>query len=209
MHDNYQKYRSKAKNAVKKEVESDILAANPDWKKIPKGEKAALMLQHSISQDSVRFKDIVSNIDFPDLDDEWDRKEILLFENEVMGRSLSGSLHEIFRSFFRGGPLVTPLSRVQSENDGARIKIEAIIKTKIKEFKIKNGKNIGKKFAKYLIEDINGDTCGLTLWADDYERYRAILKDGLPIKAICRVNTYLDQKDLALSNLERVYGREV
>jgi hypothetical protein len=60
-----------------------------------------------------------------------------------------------------------------------------------------------------LIEDINGDTCGLTLWADDYERYRAILKDGLPIKAICRVNNYLDQKDLALSNLERVYGREV
>ena len=62
---------------------------------------------------------------------------------------------------------------------------------------------------KYLIEDVNGDTCGLTLWADDYERYRGALKDGLPIKAICKVNSYLDQKDLALSNLERIYGRDV
>jgi len=209
MHDNYQKYRSKAKNAVKKEVESDILAANTGWKKIPKEERTALLLQYSIAQGSVRFKDIVSEIDFSNSEEEWDRKEILLYEREVMGRSLSGSLHEIFRSFFSGGPLITPLSNVQAQNDGARVKVEAIIKTKIKEFKIKNGKNVGKKFAKYLIEDINGDTCGLTLWADDYERYRAILKDGLPIKAICRVNNYLDQKDLALSNLERVYGREV
>jgi hypothetical protein len=105
--------------------------------------------------------------------------------------------------------LVTPLSQIDTLNSGSRIKIEAIIKTKIKEFKIKNGKNVGKKFAKYLVEDINGDTCGLTLWAEDYAKYRTMLKDGIPIKAICRVNTYLDQKDLALSSLERVYGREV
>ena len=105
--------------------------------------------------------------------------------------------------------MVTGLSDIDSLNSGARIRVEAIIKTKIKEFKIKNGKNIGKKFAKYLIEDINGDTCGLTLWAEDYMKYRTVLKDGIPIKAICRVNTYLDQKDLALSSLERVYGRDI
>ena len=105
--------------------------------------------------------------------------------------------------------MVTPLSQVANLNENTRIKVEAIIKTKIKEFSIKNGKNIGKKFAKYLIEDVNGDTCGLTLWADDYERYRTMLRDGLPIKAICKVNSYLDQKDLALSNLERIYGRDI
>ena len=126
-----------------------------------------------------------------------------------MGRSLSGNLHEVFRSFFTGGSMVTPLSQIPSLNEGTRIKVEAIIKTKIKEFKIKNGKNVGKKFAKYLIEDVNGNTCGLTLWADDYEKYRGSLKDGIPIKAICKVNSYLDQKDLALSRLERIYGREI
>ena len=118
-------------------------------------------------------------------------------------------MHEVFKSFFTGGSLVTPISQINALNSGTRIKIEAIIKTKIKEFKIKNGKNIGKKFAKYLVEDINGDTCGLTLWAEDYAKYRDLLKDGIPIKAICRVNTYLDQKDLALSSLERIYGREI
>ena len=105
--------------------------------------------------------------------------------------------------------MITPLSQVKFENNGARVKIEAIIKTKIKEFKIKNGKNVGRKFAKYLVEDVNGDTCGLTLWAEDYEKYKADLKDGLPIKAICKVNEYMEQKDLALSSLERVYGRKI
>lgn len=209
MHDNYQKYRSKAKSAIKKAVEADATAHNPDFKKLSKAKKTELTNLFSIDINSNRYNDIVSSLEFSVTEEEWDRKDILLFEREVLGRAISGSLHEVFRSFFSGGPMVTPLSQVSSLNDNARVKVEAIIKTKIKEFTIKNGKNIGKKFAKYLIEDVNGDTCGLTLWADDYERYRGALKDGLPIKAICKVNSYLDQKDLALSNLERIYGRDV
>ena len=209
MHDNYQKYRSKAKNAIKKAIESKIFAANPTMKKVPKDQRDVLFEKHSILKNSDEFRKIIDELEFGDSEEEWDRKNILLFEREVLGRSLSGNLHEVFKSFFTGGSLVTPLSQVSILNSGTRIKVEAIIKTKIKEFKIKNGKNIGKKFAKYLIEDINGDTCGLTLWAEDYEKYKSMLKDGLPIKAICKVNSYLDQKDLALSALERIYGREV
>jgi DNA polymerase-3 subunit alpha len=209
MHDNYQKYRSKAKTAIKKVVESKIFENNPTFKKIPKEQRAELYEKYAIPKDSDEFLEIVSALEFGVSEEDWDRKEILLSEREVLGRSLSGNLHEVFKSFFSGGTMVTKLSDIDSLNSGARIKVEVIIKTKIKEFKIKNGKNIGKKFAKYLIEDINGDTCGLTLWAEDYMRYRTILKDGIPIKAICRVNTYLDQKDLALSSLERVYGREL
>ena len=209
MHDNYQKYRSKARNAIRKSTEAIATIHNPAFKKLAKDEKAELMKTHAIDVSSDEFRNIISAIDFGSLDEEWDRKEILLSEREVLGRAVSGSLHEVFKSFFTGGSMVTPLSQVASLNENTRIKIEAIIKTKIKEFSIKNGKNIGKKFAKYLIEDVNGDTCGLTLWADDYERYRTMLRDGLPIKAICKVNSYLDQKDLALSNLERIYGRDI
>ena len=122
------------------------------------------MEAHAILASSVRFREIVGELEFSISEEEWDRKELLLNEREVLGRSISGSLHEVFKSFFTGGPMVTPLSRIQVSNDGERVRIEAIIKTKIKEFKIKNGKNVGKKFAKYLIEDINGDTCGLTLY---------------------------------------------
>jgi len=209
MHDNYQKYRSKARGAIKKATEAIAISHNAAFKELSKDDRAELMKEHAIDVSSNEFREIISEIDFGFPEEEWDRKEILLSEREVLGRSVSGSLHEVFKSFFTGGPMVTPLSQVASLNENTRIKVEAIIKTKIKEFSIKNGKNIGKKFAKYLIEDVNGDTCGLTLWADDYERYRTMLRDGLPIKAICKVNSYLDQKDLALSNLERIYGRDV
>jgi DNA polymerase-3 subunit alpha len=209
MHDNYQKYRSKARGVIKKATEAIAISHNAAFKDLAKDERAELMSEHAIDVSSDEFCEIISAIDFGTPEEEWDRKEILLSEREVLGRAVSGSLHEVFKSFFTGGSMVTPLSQVASLNENTRIKVEAIIKTKIKEFSIKNGKNIGKKFAKYLIEDVNGDTCGLTLWADDYERYRTMLRDGLPIKAICKVNSYLDQKDLALSNLERIYGRDI
>lgn len=209
MHENYQKYRSKAKNAIKKEVEKDILDAHPEIKKITKDVRDQFFDSFDIPADSVRFKEIISGLAHTPSEEEWDRKELLLFEREILGRSISGNLHEVFTSFFSGGPFVTPLKEVEDQNSGARVKIEAIIKTKIKEFKIKNGKNIGRKFAKYLVEDVNGDTCGLTLWADDYDKYKMVLKEGLPIKAICKVNEYMGQKDLALSSLERVYGRNI
>jgi DNA polymerase-3 subunit alpha len=141
--------------------------------------------------------------------DEWERKEILLSERAVLGRSISGNLHEVFSDFFSSGPNVLKFSRIPLMNKGDSVRVEAIIKTKIKEFKIKNGKNVGKKFAKYLIEDVTGQTCGMTVWADDYSRYRDILKDGSPLKAVCKVNEYMDKKDLALSHLERVYGSKI
>jgi|TARA_R110001583_G_scaffold16234_28_gene66393 DNA polymerase-3 subunit alpha len=145
----------------------------------------------------------------PEYNDEWSRKDILLYEKQVLGRSISGSLHEAFSAFFGNSYNKTPLSSVPMLESGSRVRVEAIINSKIKEFKIKNGKRAGRKFAKYLIEDSDGNTCGLTVWADDYERYKAVLKDGIPIKAICKVSEYLDQKDLALSTLERVYGRTI
>ena len=209
MHDNYQKYRSKAKTVIKRAIEKDILQDGIILKNESKERRAELMVQYAIPSNSERLLEIVDAIEFDSTEEEWDRKDILLLEREVLGRSISGNLHEVFSTFFSGGPMVTPLSKISDLNQNSRVKIEAIIKTKIKEFTIKNGKNVGKKFAKYLIEDVNGDTCGLTLWADDYERYRASLKDGLPIKAICKVNSYLDQKDLALSSLERIYGRGI
>lgn len=209
MHDNYQKYRSKSKNAIKKAVDKDILASMPGIKKLTKDLRDKYLDGFTIPVDSQRFSDIVSSLTFDKSEEEWDRKEILLFEREVLGRTISGNLHEVFAGFFTGGPFVTRLSQIPSENSGARVKIEVIIKTKIKEFSIKNGKNIGRKFAKYLVEDVHGDTCGLTLWADDYDKYKMALKDGIPIKAICKVNEYMDQKDLALSDLERIYGRKI
>ena len=151
----------------------------------------------------------IEDIQLPTYHDEWERKELLLAEREVLGRTISGSLHEVFKGFFTGKSHITPLRRLAVIEPGERVKIEVIINSKIKEFKIKRGKNIGKKFAKYLVEDAEGVTAELTVWQKDYERYNSVMKDGLPIKAICKVDEYMGQKGLSLSALERILGKEV
>jgi DNA polymerase-3 subunit alpha len=151
----------------------------------------------------------IDDIQLPTYDEEWERKELLLAEREILGRTISGSLHEVFAGFFTGSSYITPLRRLSVIEPGERIKIEVIINSKVKEFKIKRGKNIGKKFAKYLVEDAEGATAELTVWQKDYERYNSVLKDGLPIKAICKVDEYMGQKGLSLSILERILGKEL
>ena len=35
------------------------------------------------------------------------------------------------------------------------------------------------------------------------------LIDGIPFKAICSINEYMDEKDLSLKTMERIYGRKL
>jgi DNA polymerase-3 subunit alpha len=139
--------------------------------------------------------------------DEWSRKEILLGEKESMGRSISGSLHEVFRGFFREGDTsVTPLSRVDFLDVNSKIKVEVIVNSMIKEFKIKNGSRKGDKFAKYSIEDVSGDSIELTVWSEQYKRIRTLFKDGVPVKAVCKVDEYMGKRGLSLVRVNAVYG---
>lgn len=183
--DGYIKFRTKVTNKIKKIKTASELTdetfKREDW-----------------------LDEISDGITFEYSDEEWDRKDLLLYEKEVLGRTISGQLHEIFGGFFKtGSPNVTPLNQIDQKAVKSKVKIEVIINNKIKEFLIKNGPNVGDKFAKYAIEDAYGNRSELTLWAGDYERYRDILVDGTPIKAICQVTEYLGQKSLALSTLER------
>ena len=123
-----------------------------------------------------------------------------------MGRTLSGDTHEIFKGFFKGGSDTFKFKDIKFMKVKSRVKVEGIVKALSKEFKIKNGKNIGKKFGKYLIEDLEGNTIGLTLWADDYEKYVTTLKDGIPFKAICEVGEYMEEKSLNLVEMMEVFG---
>ena len=151
----------------------------------------------------------IDQISLPTYHDEWERKDLLVAEREALGRTISGSLHEVFKGFFRQDSSVTPLRKVASIEPGEKIKIEVIIKSLIKEFKIKRGKNIGRKFAKYLIEDAEGTTAEVTLWQDDYEKYMTVLNDGLPMKAICKVDEYMGQRGLSLVTLQGVLGKKI
>lgn len=136
-------------------------------------------------------------------DEEWSRKELLMHEKAVLGKTISGTLHEVFSGFFQGR-MTTELKRVEELPVSTKIRVEAIVNSKIKEFKIKNGRNVGKKFAKYLIEDVNGTTCELTMWHREYEEYKNKFKDGAPVKLICKVDEYMSKKSLNIVAVERV-----
>ena len=140
----------------------------------------------------------------------WSRKEVLLNEKEVLGRTISGSLHEVFPGFFRKDHYsVTQLSKLDKLDLDSRIKIEVIVNSKIKEFTIKKGRNRGKKFAKYNVEDVFGITTELTIWSDQYDKYRDWFKDGVPIRAICKVGEYMDQRSLSMVALEGIFGKKI
>lgn len=187
IHDNYAKYRTKVNNAAKKHIEAHKNNENTSY---------------------VDYEFNPYDVDLKLTNKEWDKNTILLNEKEVLGRTISGSLHEVFSTFFsKGSSIVTPLNRVPDIRVGQKIKVEAIVSSKIKEFKIKNGPNVGKKFAKYLIEDVQGNTIGMTVWNHDYEKLRHMLVDGIPFKAVCKVSSYMGQKDLSLAYMERIYGQ--
>lgn len=220
--ENYTKYRTKVNNLAKKVEKQILVELYPDeyekYNAIPKKEKQIREKALAAMKDrddfigifAYKMESAIYEIDFGEYYEEWDRKELLLGEQETLGRTISGSMHEVFAGFFsRNSTIVTPLKRVESLNTDTRIKVEAIIKSKIKEIKIKNGQNAGKKMAKYRIEDVHGDTAEVTLFSKHYESYRSILTDGIPIKAICRVDEYMGKKGLSLSALESVFGKRL
>ena len=149
------------------------------------------------------------DIDLPEPIEEWERKDIILNENKVLGRSITGKLHEVYNGYFSNSSLITKISEIPNLEANKKIRVEGLIKSLIKEFKIKNGNNIGKKFGKYLIEDLDGNSIGMTIWADQYEKLKNLIIDGSPFKAICKISEYLGQKDLALVTLENINGKKI
>lgn len=159
--------------------------------------------------DIIKKKNSLENFKLPEYHEEWSRKDLLLNEKNVLGRTISGSLHEVFDGFFSRTANITPLRKVKTLSKDTKVRIEVIINSLIKEFKIKHGKNIGKKFAKYAIEDVEGNIGELTVWNKEYESYGHLLNDGIPIKAICKVDEYMEQKSLSLSVLDGILGKKI
>lgn len=140
-------------------------------------------------------------------DGEYSKKQILQNEMEVMGHYLTGSHNDIYGGFFKNSPDIISLASIDKYEGGQLVKVEAVIKTKIKELTIKKkGPQFGKLFAKYLIEDVNGKTAEITLWPAQYEKFRNVMEPGIPFRAVCEINSYLDSKSLVLKSVESMPG---
>ena len=210
--DNYAKYRTKVNNYIKKEHSKYYDSIKGDIDLLDKESKQRL--EESLTEETniyitENLEALLSKVELSKIEEEFSKKEMLLYEQEILGRTPSGSLHEIFKGFFSSGSQCVALNQIGGLAEKTKVRVEAIVKSKVKENKIKKqgSKNFGRKFAKYLIEDKNGCTTTVTLWPEHYEKYKASLTDGTPFKAICGVTEYMGQKDLVLYSMERIYGK--
>jgi DNA polymerase-3 subunit alpha len=140
--------------------------------------------------------------------DEWDRKTMLENEAEVLGQCLSGSINEIYGGFFTGIG-TTPLVRLKALPNRYEIVVEVLVKAATREFTIKKeGRNKGRKMAKYSVEDVDGTVTELTVWPDQYEMAKRRLGEGVPIRAQCQISDFNGQKTLMLMRFQEIYGEK-
>lgn len=134
----------------------------------------------------------------PDFVDEWSRPEFLQAENEVLGEFVSGGINEVYNNFFTQNGVL--FNRVKNIPDKTQIRIEAVV-SDIKIEKFKAGKNRGKLYARCSITDINGDPITLTIWNENWIKYKRKLIIGKPFKAITAVNEWGGSKNLILIDI--------
>lgn len=136
--------------------------------------------------------------------DEWELKDKLLFEKEVLGTYLSGSVEQLFPGFFKGGTYSQSFSRVRQMMSNTSISLEGVI-TGCKELVIKkSGKNAGRKFGKLTFENSIGESIEVTVWPDQYDKLVKYFDKAVPLRGIFVVNEYNSEKSLVLNSVERI-----
>ena len=140
---------------------------------------------------------------------EFTLREKLEGEKATIGEYVSGDVKVLYPGFFIEGRYSQPYSQLQAMVENINFPTEGII-TSIKELLIKkDGKNKGKAMGKLTVENLRGEGVEVTIWADQYEKLKKILRVGLPIRGMFKVNEYSGNKTLVLINLEAYYKSQV
>jgi hypothetical protein len=137
--------------------------------------------------------------------DEWPKQEVLRHEQEVLGEIVSGNLGDLFPGFFTGIS-ATPFSRLKFLPNRHNIVVEFLVKSLLREFKIKTGKYTGQMMIKYRVEDVYGIETDLTVWPSEYKNAKRVMKEGKPIRAQCQVSDFNGEKTIMLRSIEKTYG---
>lgn len=131
--------------------------------------------------------------------DEWTKQEQLRGEQEVLGELLSGDVGDLFEGFFTNKG--TTFDQIQNLPRNYGVRVEAII-TAIKSRKLKRGKNAGRSYAEYSISDKNNNTIQLTVWPDQFVKFKDVLTVGTAAKIVAKVNIYNNARTLVLERIE-------
>lgn len=132
---------------------------------------------------------------------EWNKKEILEAEGATLGEYISGDINDLYEGFFTKQG--TPLKRLKKLADGTPIRVEAVVE-KIAQPKTKTGKSKGKQYGNCTIVDRHGTSTTMKVWSNVWGKIKDQIKEGRPIRALCRVNIYKGNYMIVLNSLEKV-----
>lgn len=136
--------------------------------------------------------------------DDWDIKDKLSFEKEVLGTYLSGSVEQLFPGFFKGGMYNQSFSRIKQMMNNTSVPLEGVI-TGCRELLIKkSGRNAGRKMGKLTFENATGESIEVTIWPDQYDKLAKYFDKPVPLRGIFVVNEYNSTKSLVLNRVERI-----
>lgn len=136
--------------------------------------------------------------------EEFSKRDLLKGEQEVLGELVSGTISDMYPGFFSGR--TAPFSKLKTYPDRDELLVEFVVKAKLREFKLKTGKNIGKFMIKYNVEDLFGSEIELTVWPTEYEQAKRKMLDGVPVIATCQISDFNGQRTLMLRKIEKIYN---
>lgn len=169
--------------------------------------KITFLAAEALDNFPIFFKEkmIKKEVDLNILTDEWTLKEKLTHEKEALGQYLSGTFDKIYPNFFKGGQWIQNFSAIRKMPKNYPVPLEGLV-VNVKELTIKNGKSAGSTFGKLTIENIRGETIGITVWADEYKHIKKYLDKGnLPIRGMFKTNEYQGEISLVLDGRLEFY----
>jgi DNA polymerase-3 subunit alpha len=134
--------------------------------------------------------------------EEWDRKDLLSFEKEVLGEYVSGGVEEVYDGFFTKRNVLS-LARLSRMADNTPVRVEAVVDS-VTQAKTKSGKNKGSAYGSCTLVDINNDSATLKVWSNKWKSVKDRIIAGKPIRALCRVNVWNNTHTLVLDRIEAV-----
>jgi DNA polymerase-3 subunit alpha len=139
---------------------------------------------------------------FVDPKEEWDKRTILISEEETLGEYISGGINDMYEGFFTNKGTIS-FGNIKKYADGTPVRIEAVIEN-ITESKTKTGKNIGSIYGTCDLVDQNKDSISMKIWSEKWNKVKSKLEKGRPIRATCLVNVHKGHHMLVLNSLETV-----